>query len=218
MPDSINRSLSIILNIKIKSCKFKKIKFGPMDFQIFKVEKKHTFVASILATTLYIIFRLPTATFRRDKMMLRLSISCICILCAMSSLFLVVIDAAMQFTLPKDDKVVCTDSMDNVCTAPTSCNKNGKVALDTGNNYNVGSATQDGGAWLIQGGYTIDFPSLCNVTCQGNCTCTSCIMIEVKDFVTTDKKSPSSSAHSINVVAMWTAMPLLMVVIYNLYF
>ena len=108
------------------------------------------------------------------------------------------VDGAMRFTLPKDDVVVCTDSMENVCTAPTSCNKNGKAVLDTGNNLNVGGATQDNGVWLIQGGYTIDFPSLCNVTCQGNCTCKTCSMVEAEDFFKTDDKdqeSPSSGSY-----------------------
>ena len=123
----------------------------------------------------------------------------ICILCTI--LFYVsVADGAMQFTLPKDDVIICTDSMDNVCTAPTSCNKNGKAVLDTGNNFNVGGATQDNGVWLIKGGYTIDFPSICNVTCQGNCTCETCTMIEVKDFIATDDNGSESSASSKNQV------------------
>ena len=106
--------------------------------------------------------------------------------------------AATQFTLPKDDVIVCSDSLDNVCTAPTSCSKFGKVAFDQGNNFNVGSAENDNGVWRITGGYTIDFPSVCNVTCQGNCTCKTCTTIEVDDLIATaDGATTTSSAYSI---------------------
>jgi hypothetical protein len=121
--------------------------------------------------------------------------------------------SAMQFTLPKDDVIVCTDSMENVCTAPTSCNKNGKAVLDAGNNFHVGGATQDNGVWLIRGGYTIDFPSICNVTCQGNCTCKTCTMIEVKDFIATDDNGSTSSARTVNGVMTWTSITLIAVAI-----
>ena len=125
--------------------------------------------------------------------------------------YISMVDGAMQFTLPKDDVVVCTDSMDNICTAPTSCNKNGQAKLDTGNNFNVGGATQDNGVWLIKGGYTIDFPSVCNVTCQGNCTCTTCAIIEVEDFIATDDKGSASSGYHINLLKTWTSVALVAV-------
>jgi hypothetical protein len=128
------------------------------------------------------------------------------ILCIVATYISMANGAAMQFTLPKNDVIVCTDSMENICTAPTSCNKNGKVALDTGNNFNVGGATQDNGVWLIIGGYTIDFPSICNVTCQGNCTCKTCDMIEVEDFITTDDNESTSSASSNHQFTVWASM------------
>jgi hypothetical protein len=128
------------------------------------------------------------------------------------------VDGAMQFTLPKDDVVVCTDSMENICTAPTSCNKNGKAVLDSGKNFNVGGATQDNNAWLIKGGYTIDFPSVCNVTCQGNCTCKTCTMIEVKDFITTDDKGMASSGSCINLSTTLTSAALVAVTMFGCIF
>ena len=132
-------------------------------------------------------------------------------LCIVVAFIPVVDGSAMQFTLPKDDVIVCTDSMENVCTAPTSCNKNGKAVLDTGNNLNVGGATQDNGVWLIKGGYTIDFPSICNVTCQGNCTCETCTMIEVENFAATDDNGSTSSASIVNQFATVTLITLIAV-------
>jgi hypothetical protein len=78
------------------------------------------------------------------------------------------------FTLPRTQVIVCTDSLDNICTAPTSCNANGSAKFDPGNNLNVVTAEQRNGLWTIVGGYTISFPSQCTVTCQGNCLCKTC--------------------------------------------
>jgi hypothetical protein len=127
-------------------------------------------------------------------MICHLSYFVFCVLCLVLSNPTTVVDgAAMQFTLPKDDVLVCSDSLDNVCTAPTSCNKNGKAYFDSGKNFNVGKATQNDGVWTIVGGYTIDFPSLCNVTCQGNCTCETCTMIEVDNLIATADGTTSAA-------------------------
>lgn len=101
--------------------------------------------------------------------------------------------AATVFDLDKTDSIVCSDSLSNVCTAPTDCNKNGKVDFDAGENFNVGSTTQQNGMWTIVGGYTISFPSQCEVTCQGDCTCSFCATRQVGDFQN-DAAKPDSSA------------------------
>ena len=142
-------------------------------------------------------------------MMIQTSTTYLIIVFCLVVAFLSSVDGAMQFTLPKDDVIVCTDDMENVCTAPTSCNKNGKAVLDTGNNFNVGGATQDNGVWLIKGGYTIDFPSLCNVTCQGNCTCETCSRIEVEDFIATDDKESATSGSAIIRFTSWAYIALI---------
>jgi len=76
------------------------------------------------------------------------------------------VDAATKFTLPKDQEIVCTDSFSNVCTAPVSCNKNGRIAdsFKAGTNFNIGKTVSREGFWYIVGGYTISFPSICDVT------------------------------------------------------
>jgi hypothetical protein len=119
--------------------------------------------------------------------------------CLLSCITLVISGTATQYTLPKDEVLVCSDSMENVCVAPTSCNKNGKASFDSGKNFNVGQATQKDGMWTIVGGYSIDFPSLCNITCQGNCTCTdnSCTTIQVDNSLfSSDGSSTGTSSSS----------------------
>lgn len=90
--------------------------------------------------------------------------------------------AATQFTVPMDVNVVCTDSLDNRCTYPTSCNKNGQVDYIDNGNLNIGTTSQVNDQWVIIGGYTIDLPAECVVTCQGNCTCEGCAATSVADF------------------------------------
>jgi len=96
--------------------------------------------------------------------------------------------AATEFDATRGLEIVCSDSMDNVCTAPTSCNSNGQVTLDSGNNLNVGQSGQLNGLWTVRGGYTIRFPDDCFVTCQGDCVCEGCASKQVADF---DSSSPS---------------------------
>ena len=149
-----------------------------------------------------------------NKMMQPLIKSVFSILCITFALISTVDGAATQFTLPKDDVIVCSDSLENVCMAPTSCNANGKAVLDAGNNLNVGSATQDNGVWVIKGGYTIDFPSICNVTCKGNCTCETCTTIEVDNFAANEDigMQPTSSASNINRIAALSSITMLVAV------
>lgn len=118
-------------------------------------------------------------------------------------------DAATQFTLPKKQVLSCSDSKANVCTAPTSCNKLGEVSFDPGQNFNVGPATATGGLWTIVGGYNITFPSDCNVTCQGDCTCASCTKIEVASISTADGASSSSSTSNLAPVVRVLSLVLL---------
>jgi len=103
------------------------------------------------------------------------------VLCSLS-LFLRA-EAATEFSVPLGSVIVCSDSLDNVCRAPTSCNKNGKVDLDSGNNFNVGDVTQRDGVWTVTGGYKIKFPDACDVQCQGDCVCEGCESTAIADFV-----------------------------------
>jgi hypothetical protein len=132
------------------------------------------------------------------------------LLCLWSGISSVTAGAATQYTLPKDDVLVCSDSIDNVCVAPTSCNKNGKASFDSGKNLNVGQAAQKDGMWTIVGGYSIDFPSLCNITCKGNCSCSnsSCTTIQVDSSLFTSdgpNTDTSSSTKSYGTIMVSTA-------------
>jgi hypothetical protein len=88
-----------------------------------------------------------------------------------------------MFSLPRTEVIVCADSLDNICTAPTSCNANGSAKFDPGNNLNVVTAEQRNGLWTIVGGYTISFPTQCTVTCLGNCTCEHCTRVILNDSI-----------------------------------
>lgn len=111
-------------------------------------------------------------------------------------------DAATLFIVPGNQSITCTDSLANVCTAPTSCNRFGKVKTDSGMNCNVGTATTINGTWTITGGYKFTFPSICNVTCQGNCSCVSCAQEQVADFITTAGSSHTSSANVVGIATL----------------
>lgn len=123
--------------------------------------------------------------------------------------------AATEFTVPEGNEIVCSDSFDNVCTAPTSCNKNGQVTFDSGENFNVGGTKQENGYWTVQGGYTIQFPAECIVQCQGECVCEGCESTEVANFAASDGVSGAASAASVTttsikagilIVAGWTLL------------
>jgi hypothetical protein len=103
------------------------------------------------------------------------------------------IDAATQFSVPGGEVVSCTDDISNVCTAPTSCNKNGRANFVSGKNFNIGKTTQQDGYWYIVGGYNMSFSSDCDIICQGNCTCEKCSnSTQVTDFVTADTPGAQS--------------------------
>ena len=105
--------------------------------------------------------------------------------CLLFSPSLVVITrAATQFDVPADQAIVCADSLDSVCQAPTSCNANCQAEIDSRDSFNLGGFSQQNGMWIIRGGYTIAFPASCEVTCQGDCVCEGCASVEVADFDT----------------------------------
>jgi hypothetical protein len=100
---------------------------------------------------------------------------CIVLLCLAVS-----IDSrTLEFTLPKGEYVVCSDDMNNRCTAPTKCSSLGQVNFPAGKNINVGGAYQEDGLWVTEGGYSLQFPSDCVVTCDGDCTCEMCTDVKV---------------------------------------
>ena len=118
------------------------------------------------------------------------------------SVFSLGIYAATEFTVPQGNVIVCTDSFDNVCTAPTSCNKNGQVTFDSGQNFNVGTAKQENGYWTVQGGYTIEFPAECIVQCQGDCVCDGCESTEVANFAASDGSSGAAEISSLRTTSI----------------
>jgi hypothetical protein len=142
----------------------------------------------------------------------RLYFSALGVVCLATLLVSSTVDAAMQFTLPRTEVIVCTDSIDNVCTAPTSCNANGSAKFDPGNNLHVGTAEQRNGVWTIVGGYTISFPSQCDITCQGDCTCEKCTSkVTVANFA---NKSPGAGGGSgSSTLQAASAVPMLALVI-----
>jgi hypothetical protein len=92
-------------------------------------------------------------------------------------------DAGTTFAAPRGSSVICGDSLANVCKAPTSCNRNGQITLDSGTSFNVGSPSTTDGVWQISGGYKITFPTACNITCEGDCKCENCPTIETSSGV-----------------------------------
>jgi hypothetical protein len=70
--------------------------------------------------------------------------------------------------------VVCSDSIDNICTASTDCGVIGNKEFNAGQNFQFEPVKTDNGNYIIQGGYSISFSVACNITCIGNCTCTTC--------------------------------------------
>lgn len=118
-----------------------------------------------------------TMTIQSD----RKAISCFAILIFLVVLLPTAVHSTTLFTVPADALIVCSDSIENVCTAPTSCNANGRAFFDPGENFEVGSTEQRDGMWTITGGYTIDFPSECEVTCKGDCSCDGCKSVQVQD-------------------------------------
>ena len=119
-------------------------------------------------------------------------------------------NVATEFTVPQGHAIVCSDSFDNVCKAPTSCNKNGQVTFDSGQNFNVGSAKQENGYWTVQGGYTIEFPAECIVQCQGDCVCNGCESKKVTNFTaTSDGDSGAAPISSVMATSIKTCILIL---------
>jgi len=92
-------------------------------------------------------------------------------------------EGATQFTLFDDSEIVCSDSLDNVCTAPVEpcspADAEQSAVFVAGNNVNVEDIVIEDGVWIIVGGYTISFPEAqdegCVVTCVGGgCVCDVC--------------------------------------------
>jgi hypothetical protein len=104
-------------------------------------------------------------------------------------------NAATTFAAPRGSSVICGDSLANVCKAPTSCNRNGQITLDSGNNFNIGSPSTTDGIWQISGGYKITFPTACNITCDGDCKCEGCPTIETPKATSSDGGSAPTSSN-----------------------
>lgn len=120
----------------------------------------------------------------------------------------IVISLKQLFVTPGQTPVVCTDSRSNVCTAPTSCAALGETNFTTGTNLYYDAVKQQDGLYIITGGYTIEFPIQCNITCTGNCSCTNC-----KDVIVFDDSgsggSTSSSIYITYLIGMsWTLLVL----------
>jgi hypothetical protein len=77
---------------------------------------------------------------------------------------LTVVGAQTEIAVPQGQALVCTDSPDNRCVAPASCEGMSGTFTAGG-----GSIAYMNGVTTLSGGGTMVFPADCAVVCRGDC-------------------------------------------------